>query len=133
MKSSRISTFFFRLAQLQSSSRLSEHGETISVITRGASSSWDVAFHWDVAPEEMAMDDEESLQLTLGQEFVHELLDGYFRGVMNARKVCVLCHWASLSGVSEAIPYALSPARASSNANAARRWASTSTQWKPHG
>ena len=29
---------------------------------------------------------------------------------MNARKVCVLCHWASLSGVSDAAPYALSPA-----------------------
>ena len=49
------------------------------------------------------MDVEESVQLTLCKEFVSELLKGYFRGAMNARKVCVHCHWASLSGVSEAI------------------------------
>ena len=77
---------------------------------RGASSSWDVAAHWDVAPEEMAMDDEGSVQKTLGQEFVKVLLEVYFRGVMNAREVNVLCHWASLSGVSEAAPCAPSPA-----------------------
>ena len=55
------------------------------------------------------MDGEGSVQLTLGQEFVNELLEGYFRGVMNGRKVCVPCHWASLSGVSDAAPCALSP------------------------
>ena len=49
----------------------------------------------------MAMDDEGSVQLTPGQEFVNELLEGYFRGVMNARKMCMLCHWASLSGLSD--------------------------------
>ena len=61
---------------------------------------------------------------------------------MNARKVCVLCHWASLSGVFEAalLPShrshrALSPAsRASSNANSTQRWTwgrrtTTSSQW----
>ena len=78
---------------------------------RGASSSWEVALHWDVAPEEMAVDDEGSQKLAPGQEeFVNELLEVYFRGVMNARNVCVLCHWVSLSGVSEAAPYALPPA-----------------------
>ena len=34
---------------------------------RRASLSWDVDFHWDVAPEEKAMDVEESVQLTLWQ------------------------------------------------------------------
>ena len=77
---------------------------------RGASSSWDVALHWDVAPEEMAMDNEGSVQLTPEQEFVNELLDGYFRGVMNARRVCVLCHCSSLSEMSDAAPAAQSPA-----------------------
>ena len=66
---------------------------------RGSSSSWEVALHWDVAPEEVAVDDEGSQKLTPGQEeFVNELLEVYFRGVMNARNVCVLCHWVSLSG-----------------------------------
>ena len=75
---------------------------------RGSSSSWDVAHC--VAPDEVAMDDEGSVQKTFGQEFVNELLEGYFDGVMNAHKVCVLCHWASLSGLSDAAPYAPSPA-----------------------
>ena len=78
------------LAQVQSSSSLKKkHGETVSVMKRGASSSWDVTPHWDVAPEEMEVDDEGSVQLALGQEFVHELLEVYFRGVMKARKVSV--------------------------------------------
>ena len=38
------------------------------MMKRGASSSRDVASHWDAAPEEMAMDDEGSVQLTPGQE-----------------------------------------------------------------
>ena len=54
--------------------------------------------------------EEGPVQLTPGREFVNELLEEYFRGVMNARKVCVLCHWASLSGVSDAAPRAPSPA-----------------------
>ena len=66
--------------------------------------------HWDVAPEEMAIDEEGSMQLKTGQEVVNELSEGYFRGVMNARKVCVLCRWASQSGMSDAAPYAPSPA-----------------------
>ena len=76
----------------------------------GSSSSWDAAPRCVVAPEVMAIDDEGSVQLTLGQEFVNELLEWYFRGVMNAHKVCVLCHRTSLCGVSEAAPYAHSPA-----------------------
>ena len=83
---------------------------------RGASSSWDVTPHWDVAPEEMEVDDEGSVQLALGQGFVHELLEVHFRGVMKARKV-------SVGPVS--------------NANSTQRWAwrrrtTTSAQCKPH-
>ena len=58
MKSSRMSRLFFRLAQLQSANSLCAYGETVSVMKRGASSSWDVPHHWDVAPEEMSMSDE---------------------------------------------------------------------------
>ena len=41
----------------------------------GASSSWDVASQWHVAPEEMAMDDGRSVQLTPVQEFMSEHLE----------------------------------------------------------
>ena len=43
------------------------------VMKRGASSFWDVVPRWDVAPEEMAVDDEGSVQLKLGQEFMNIL------------------------------------------------------------
>ena len=42
---------------------------------RGPSSSWDVARHWDVTPEEMAMDDGGFYSETLGQEVVSEMLE----------------------------------------------------------
>ena len=51
------------LAQVQSSSSLCSHGETVSVMKRGTSSSWDVASPLGRRTRGIAVDDEGSVQL----------------------------------------------------------------------
>ena len=73
-----------------------------------ASASWDTGPCWEADGGEVgAWDDVEEGDTTgpdqeeATNEFAQMLVDGYLAGEagMNAKRICILCHWASLAGM----------------------------------
>ena len=54
-------------------------------------------------------ENEAELELSAGDHLLNAHLELYFSGKLTAKRLCVLCWWASKAGVVETGPFALSP------------------------